>query len=315
MDLLSQFDIDHPLHQFILPIRRPQYIYFSLKSMFTIQMSKWKGRRGKIWQLFHDGGKNEAGEILQLLFDCGKTSKKPVFDQFLRFLSTSTFQSIVHYAKRLDVVGGKVRAICTTELLKVPAGCQFSTEFNRMRCKPQIYTDINQIYTNIHRYQSNIHRYKSNIHRYQSNIPFFHFNWIKHQLWEQTEQLTLSLSVDWSLMDMTWGTLLTLFLNKSKHTTDSFSHVFVILLKPAYLNNTSVPVYTLRKLVLKRDLFVVSKFVQMLATSHFEFKSATSNIEEHSPKSWNCTFSKDHLPLLLLGDHLLLHSTLFIRKS
>ena len=52
-------------------------------------------------------------------------------------------------------------------------------------------------------------------------------------------------------MDMTWGTLLTLFLNKSKHTTDSFSHVFVILLKPAYLNNTSVPVYTLRKLVLK----------------------------------------------------------------
>ena len=52
-------------------------------------------------------------------------------------------------------------------------------------------------------------------------------------------------------MDMTWGTLLTLFLNKSKQTTDSFSHVFIIILKPAYLNNTSVPVYTLRKLVLK----------------------------------------------------------------
>ena len=82
--------------------------------------------------------------LLQLLFDCGKTSKKPVFDQFLLFLSTSTFQSIVHYAKRLDVVGEKVRAICTAELLKVPADCHFSTPLqNALQTPSNKYTDIN----------------------------------------------------------------------------------------------------------------------------------------------------------------------------
>ena len=76
----------------------------------------------------------------QPLFDCGKTSKKPVFDQFHLFLSALTFQSIVHYAKRLDVVGEKVWAICTAELLKVAAECQFSIPLAaECSSKPQIY--------------------------------------------------------------------------------------------------------------------------------------------------------------------------------
>ena len=85
----------------------------------------------------------EIGHSFSLI--AAKTSKNCVFDRFLPFLPPlETFQSIVHYAKRLDVVGEKVRAICTAELLKVPADCQFSAPSqNALQTPSNKYTNIN----------------------------------------------------------------------------------------------------------------------------------------------------------------------------
>ena len=138
MDLLSQFDIYHPAPN----SSYPSSTWGILQKLNSF--AKGYTYLKEFWQLFHDDGKEPRQgnpSLLQLLFDCGKTSKNPVFDQFLLFLSTLTFQSIVHYAKRLDVVGEKVRAICTAELLKVAAESQFSIPLPaECPSKSQIYS-------------------------------------------------------------------------------------------------------------------------------------------------------------------------------
>ena len=163
LHLLSQFDVHHPPLQFILHILKGS----SLPSRFCFMLT----RMHVFAIVYNDVQKKRDGEVvrenlaiiswrsqkwrrgnpslLQLLFDCGKTSKKPVFDQFHLFLSALTFQSIVHYAKRLGVVGAKVRAICTAELLKVAAQnfCQFSTLLAAECAANPKYTDINHFTT------------------------------------------------------------------------------------------------------------------------------------------------------------------------
>ena len=104
--------------------------------------------------------------------------------------------------------------------------------------------------------------------------------------------------VSWLILD--WldkqGTLLTL-LNKLKRSPDSLSHLFINWLQPSHMNNSSKYIANnctslcWEEICTQsgQDFFLVFNFVQMLATSHIEFKSPSSNNREHSAKSWNCT--------------------------